>query len=82
MSSIIIPCDCGSKMVKITNITDKSDTEKIFTMSIYFLPNRKENKLKLIWKILTRQVSFLYELVITEKYMEKLSNAIIKEFGK
>lgn len=82
MSSIIIPCDCGSKMVKITNITDKSDTEKIFTMCVYFLPNRKENKLKLIWKILTRQVSFLYELVITEKYMKKLSSAIIKEFGK
>jgi hypothetical protein len=82
MSSIIIPCDCGSEMIKVTNITDEADTEKIFTLNVYFLPGRKQNKLKLIWKILTRQVSFLYDLVITEKYMEKLSSAIIKELGK
>lgn len=82
MSSIIIPCDCGSEMIKVTNITDETDTEKIFTLNVYFLPGRKQNKLKLIWKILTRQVCFLYDLVITEKYMEKLSNAIKKELEK
>jgi hypothetical protein len=79
MSSIIIPCDCGSEMIKVTDISDENDVEKTYAIVVYFLPYRRMKKWKLIWNIIRGRVHCLYELILTEKYMNKLSTAIRME---
>ena len=85
MNEILIQCDCGTHLFKISTFDDNDDTYYFEVWGSNFYTKQKESllkrflhRLKLIWNAIRGKEYLLEDIVLNDKDYEELIDALSK----